>query len=82
MDFSYTEEQTLLRNSVSKYLADKYTFESWRKFTRGDLGRDPAHWAQFAELGLLAAPLPEAHGGLGGDAVDACVVMEESAGGS
>jgi pimeloyl-CoA dehydrogenase small subunit len=77
MDFSYTEEQTLLRNSVSKYLADKYTFDSWRKFTRSDLGRDAAHWTQFAELGLLAAPLPEAYGGLGGGAVDALVVMEE-----
>ena len=77
MDFSYTEEQTLLRNSVSKYLADKYTFDSWRKFTRNDLGRDPAHWKQFAELGLLAAPLPEEHGGLGGGPVDASVVMEE-----
>ncbi len=77
MDFSYTEEQTLLRNSVSKYLADKYTFDSWRKFTRNDIGRDPAHWAQFAELGLLAAPLPEAFGGLGGGAVDAQIVMEE-----
>jgi len=41
------------------------------------LGRDPAHWKQFAELGLLAAPLPEEHGGLGGGAVDAAVVMEE-----
>jgi pimeloyl-CoA dehydrogenase small subunit len=77
MDFSYTEEQTLLRNSVSKYLADKYTFDSWRKFTRNDIGRDPGHWAQFAELGLLAAPLPEAFGGLGGGAVDAQIVMEE-----
>jgi len=77
MDFSYTEEQTLLRNSVSKYLADKYTFDSWRKFTRAEPGRDPAHWAQFAELGLLAAPLPEAYGGLGGGPVDAQIVMEE-----
>jgi len=77
MDFSYTEEQTLLRNSVAKYLADKYTFDSWRKFTRNDVGRDPNHWKQFAELGLLAAPLPEAHGGLGGGAVDAQIVMEE-----
>ena len=77
MDFSYSEEQTLLRNSVSKYLTDRYTFDSWRKFTRNDLGRDPAHWKQFAELGLLAAPLPEEHGGLGGGAVDASVVMEE-----
>jgi len=77
MDFSFTEEQTLLRNSVQRYLADNYTFEAWRKFTRGETGRDPKHWAQFAELGLLAAPLPEAHGGLGGDAVSTMVVMEE-----
>jgi len=77
MDFSYTEEQTLLRNSVSKYLADNYKFEDWRKFTRSDLGRDPKHWKQFAELGLFAAALPEAHGGLGGGAVESMIIMEE-----
>ncbi|HEX4861906.1 MAG TPA: acyl-CoA dehydrogenase family protein, partial [Rhizomicrobium sp.] len=77
MDFSFSEEQTLLRNSVARYLADNYKFEDWRKFTRGETGRDPKHWAQFAELGLLAAPLPEAHGGLGGDAVSTMIVMEE-----
>lgn len=77
MDFSYSEEQTLLRNSVSKYLADNYTYESWRKFTRNEVGRDPKHWQQFAELGLLAAPLPEAHGGLGGGVIETQVVMEE-----
>ena len=77
MDFSFTEEQTLLRNSVARYLADNYKFEDWRKFTRSDAGRDPRHWAQFAELGLLAAPLPEAHGGLGGDALSTLIVMEE-----
>jgi pimeloyl-CoA dehydrogenase small subunit len=77
MDFSYTEEQTLLRNSVEKYLADNYKFEDWKKFTRNELGRDPKHWAQFAELGLLAAPLPEAHGGLGGDAISSMIIMQE-----
>jgi alkylation response protein AidB-like acyl-CoA dehydrogenase len=77
MDFSFTEEQTLLRNSVEKYLADNYTFENWRKFTRAEPGRDPAHWQQFAELGLLAASLPEDFGGLGGGAVENMVVMEE-----
>ncbi|HXC55864.1 MAG TPA: acyl-CoA dehydrogenase family protein [Rhizomicrobium sp.] len=77
MDFSYTEEQTLLRNSVSRYLADNYKFDAWRKFTRSDAGRDPNHWKQFAELGLLAAPLPEAHGGLGGGPVDTLIIMEE-----
>jgi len=77
MDFSFTEEQTLLRNSVSKYLADNYKFDQWRKFTRNEVGRDPNHWKQFAELGLLAAALPEEHGGLGGGAVDNLVIMEE-----
>jgi alkylation response protein AidB-like acyl-CoA dehydrogenase len=77
MDFSYTEEQTLLRNSIGKYLADNYAFEAWRKFTRSGDGRDPAHWRQFAELGLLAAPLPEAYGGLGGGPVDTMIVMKE-----
>jgi pimeloyl-CoA dehydrogenase small subunit len=77
MDFSYTEEQTLLRNSVSKYLADNYKFEAWRKFTRTDAGRDPNHWKQFAELGLLAAALPEEHGGLGGGVVESSIIMEE-----
>jgi alkylation response protein AidB-like acyl-CoA dehydrogenase len=77
MDFSFTEEQTLLRNSLSRYLADKYTYEGWRKFTRGAEGRDPVHWKQFAELGLFAAPLPEEFGGLGGGPVESMVVMEE-----
>src|SRR5690348_15688900 len=77
MDFSFSEEQTLLRNSLSRYLADNYSFEDWRKFTREGDGRDPAHWRQFAEMGLFAAPLPEAQGGLGGGALESMVVMEE-----
>jgi pimeloyl-CoA dehydrogenase small subunit len=77
MDFAFTEEQTLLRNSVQRYLADNYKYEDWRKFTRSDSGRDLKHWSQFAELGLLAAALPEEHGGLGGGALETMVVMEE-----
>ncbi len=77
MDFSFSEEQNLLRNSLSRYLADHYSYEDWRKFTASPEGRDPRHWRQFAELGLLAAPLPEEHGGLGGGAIESMVVMEE-----
>lgn len=77
MDFAFTEEQTLLRNSVARHLAGHYSFDEWRKFTRSESGRDPQHWKQFAELGLLAASLPEAHGGLGGNPVDTMIVMEE-----
>ena len=77
MDFSFTEEQTLLRNSVSKFLADNYKFEFFKKNSRTDPGWSPSVWKQFAELGLMAAPLPEEYGGLGGGAVDTMIVTEE-----
>jgi len=77
MDFSFTEEQTLLRNSISKYLADNYDFEAFKKISRSEAGWSPQNWKQFAELGLLAAPLPEEFGGLGGGPVETLIVMEE-----
>ena len=77
MDFSFTEEQTLLRNSVSKYLADRYDFETFKKISRSEAGWSPDSWKQFAELGLMAAPLPEEFGGLGGGPVETMIVMEE-----
>ena len=77
MDFSYSEEQTLLRNSISKFLADNYDFEAFKKISRSETGWSAKNWKQFAELGLMAAPLPEAYGGLGGGPVDTMVVMEE-----
>jgi pimeloyl-CoA dehydrogenase small subunit len=77
MDFSFSEEQTLLRNSVAKFLADNYSFETYRKITRTDPGWRPDYWKQFAELGLLAASLSEAYGGLGAGPVGTMIVMEE-----
>jgi len=77
MDFSFTEEQTLLRNSVAKYLADNCGFEAFKKISRTEPGWSVKNWKAFAELGLLAAPLPEAYGGLGGGPVETMVVMEE-----
>jgi alkylation response protein AidB-like acyl-CoA dehydrogenase len=77
MDFSFSEEQTLLRNSLSRTLADNYSYAAWRAFTRSPEGRDPKHWARFAELGLFAASVPEEFGGFGGGAVETMLVMEE-----
>ena len=77
MDFSFTEEQTLLRNSVSKFLSANYGFETFKKVSRTEPGWRRDNWKQFAELGLLAAPLPEEHGGLGGGPVETMIIMEE-----
>jgi pimeloyl-CoA dehydrogenase small subunit len=77
MDFNFTEEQTMLRDSIARYVADKYDFDKRKAFLSSDAGWDPANWAAFAELGLMAAPLPEEFGGLGGGPIDVMVVMEE-----
>ncbi len=77
MDFSFSEEQTLLRNSISKFLADHYTFEIFKTISRTEPGWRQEYWSRFAELGLLGASLPEAYGGLGGGPVDTMIVMEE-----
>lgn len=77
MDFSFTEEQTLLRNSVQRYIQDKYDFDTRQNITRSDAGWSREHWAAFAELGLLAAPFDEQYGGFGGGPVESMIVMEE-----
>ncbi|MFO1187876.1 MAG: acyl-CoA dehydrogenase family protein [Alphaproteobacteria bacterium] len=76
MDFSYTEEQTLLRDTVARFLSERYGFEARRKAIRSEAGRDPAIWREFAELGLLGVLVPEEHGGLGGGPVEAMILME------
>ena len=78
MDFSFTNEQTMLRDSVASYLADHYDFDARRAAINSPDGWRPAVWKAFAEdLGLLGASFAEDHGGLGGGATEVMVVMEE-----
>lgn len=74
MNFSLNEEQQLLGDSLARFLERDYTFEQRREILRG-AGTSPAAWATLAELGLLALPLPPAHGGFGGGAPDLLHVM-------
>ncbi len=77
MNFSYTEEQNLLRDSVRKWVKDSYEFEHRRKQLREYGGFDPAHWAHMAELGWTALPFAEEDGGFGGSLLDVTVLAEE-----
>ncbi|HXQ17532.1 MAG TPA: acyl-CoA dehydrogenase family protein [Caulobacteraceae bacterium] len=78
MNLSFTEEQSLLRDSLAAYLADHYTFEQRRAALKSDAGWRPEVWKAFAEdLGILGAALPEDLGGLGGGATETMVIMEE-----
>src|SRR5437764_1899449 len=78
MDFSFTEEQSMLRDTVASYLADTYTFDQRRVTLAKEPGWSTAVWKAFAEeLGILGAPFPEELGGLGGGHVENMIVMEE-----
>lgn len=77
MDFTFTEEQTQLRDSLRRFLTETYTLDRRRAIARAGSGCDPQIWHQFAELGILGLGIPESLGGVGGDAFDALVVMEE-----
>jgi pimeloyl-CoA dehydrogenase small subunit len=77
VDFSFTEEQTLLRNMVQSFVQDNYDFDSRMKIVRSEEGMSREIWGQFAELGLLAAPFSEEMGGLDGGPIETMVIMEE-----
>jgi alkylation response protein AidB-like acyl-CoA dehydrogenase len=76
MNFDYTDEHNMLRESIAKWAAGQYDFDK-RRVALANEDAWKQNWATFADLGLLAAPLPEDFGGLGGGALDIGVVAEE-----
>jgi len=76
VDFDFTEEQRLLRDSVERLVADHYSFEKRRGHLAEPAGWSAEMWARYAELGLLGLPFAEEHGGFGGGPIDVMLVME------
>src|SRR5581483_10321235 len=76
MDLNLSEEQRLLRESAERFVTENYSAEHRRRMANDALGYSKETWKQFAELGWLALPIAEAHGGLGGGAVETSILME------
>ena len=76
MSFAFNDDQKLLAESADRFVLDDYAFETRRKIMAMDGGFSRDVWAQFADLGWLALPIPEAHGGIGGSTVDTAVLLE------
>ena len=77
MDFSFTDEQALLQDSVQRFIQNSYAFDSRQKLIKTEDGFSRENWASFAELGWLALPFSEESGGFGGTAVETMILMEE-----
>ena len=77
MNFDYTEEQQMVRDSIARFVQDDYDWDTRRAIVDGAEGMSRDNWQTFAELGWLSIPFAEADGGFGGSAIDLSVVMEE-----
>ncbi|MBT5888805.1 MAG: pimeloyl-CoA dehydrogenase small subunit [Halieaceae bacterium] len=77
MNFDFTEEQQMVRDSIARFVQDDYDWDTRKAIVASDKGLSPDNWKLFAELGWLSIPFAEEHGGFGGNIVDLSVVMEE-----
>jgi pimeloyl-CoA dehydrogenase small subunit len=77
MDFSFSDEQTLLKDSVERFIQNDYGFEARQKFAKTEAGYSAENWKTFAELGWLGVPFAEADGGFGGGAIETMLMMEQ-----
>jgi alkylation response protein AidB-like acyl-CoA dehydrogenase len=76
MDLTPSDEQRLLRESADRFVTETYTADHRRRTANDPLGFSTKIWKQFADLGWLALPIAEAHGGLGGGAIEVGILME------
>ena len=79
MDFSLNELQTMMADSVGRFIDNEYDFDTRQKCAESERGFSDDVWNTFAELGWTAVPFAEDDGGLGGGPVDVMVLMQSLA---
>jgi hypothetical protein len=76
MDFDFSDDQEMLRDTVRRWAGKDHGFETRRAAVKAG-GFSRATWNGIAGLGVIGLAVPEAHGGLGFGPVEGMVVMEE-----
>ncbi len=77
MEFNFTEDQRLLQETVRDFLAGECPVEFVRGQWETETGRSPEFWSKLAEIGVPGLLVPEEHGGLGMNEIDAVLVFVE-----
>lgn len=79
MDFDLSEDQQLLRKTVSDFRKTRSSVERFRKLRDDEQGRGWSSelWAEMGELGWLSVCFPEEAGGLGQSFLEAALILEE-----
>ncbi len=77
MDFSYTQEQSDLRDTAARMLSQRFTDEFAKSFGRSGTAFDAPLWSSFAAAGLLGTAIGAGYGGSGLGLTELCLMLEE-----
>lgn len=75
MDFSLSQEQKMIKDSVRKFAAEQILPHSRQWEHEGKFPRDLLY--KMGDLGYLGVPIPEEYGGAGLDYISEAIVFEE-----
>ncbi|MGR3718216.1 MAG: acyl-CoA dehydrogenase family protein [Thermohalobaculum sp.] len=76
MDFNLSDERRMLKDTVERFIRERYPIEKRHKFATSDIGFSREMWREFADLGLIGALFPASVGGFGGTGEDILLVFE------
>jgi alkylation response protein AidB-like acyl-CoA dehydrogenase len=76
MEFGLSQDQLMLTESLTRFLADHAGLPRARRFAAGTERRDRELLAGLAGLGITGIVIPEAHGGVGLTILDAALAAE------
>jgi alkylation response protein AidB-like acyl-CoA dehydrogenase len=77
MDFNFSEEQKMLKESARSFLERECPKTLVREMEKDEKGYSPALWRKMADLGWMGIAFPEKYGGSEGDFFDLLVLLEE-----
>jgi alkylation response protein AidB-like acyl-CoA dehydrogenase len=77
MDFSLTEIQSMLADSVEKFIRNDYDFETRQKYAGSETGYSADVWQTFSDLGWTAVSLSEEDGGFDGGPLETMLLMQQ-----
>ena len=78
MEFSYSQEQTALKEAAGRLFSARFTDEFRKAFARDDQPFDRFLWSALAEAGILGTTIGTAHGGSGLGLTELALVLEQA----